>query len=495
MKRRQFLGLSAAALAATASALPIIRRDIAATADTSAPRPLLMPPLLDTRATGRFSLTAQPGQSNFLGEAATPTAGFNQGYLGPTIVMRNGPLAATVTNALQETVTAHWHGMLVPGEHDGGPMSPVAPGQSAILDMAIAQRPATTWYHSHAHGATARHVYFGLAGAIHQTDGRDDARGLPSRYGVDDLTLILQDRRFDDAGRMVYGPDTTDILNGFLGERVLVNGQWNAVAPVPKGIVRLRLINGSNARIYTLHFNDRRPMHLVATDGGFLAEPYETTYLRLAPGERAEVLVDFAAGPAPVLMSARGLSLKILEFATDGTMTARITRLPVALDAESFTMPDIEMPTRRFALNIGGNSTGQVATGHAGHGAMIGAGAHGQLPGIAMNDFAINGRPFDMRRIDFEVALGSYERWIIAGGGAGVEHPFHVHGVHFRVISTGAGVVTPDMAGWKDTIVVSGQTELVARFSHPAGRDAPYMYHCHILEHEDAGMMGQFTVA
>src|SRR5262249_37683376 len=152
-------------------------------------------------------------------------------------------------------------------------------------ELEIAQRPTTAWYHSHAHGATARHVYAGLAGVIHQTDGRDDARGLPSRYGVDDLTLIIQDRRFDAAGRMIYNPGTTDFLNGFQGERVLVNGQWNAVASVPKGIVRLRLLNASNARFYTLHLSDRRAMHLIASDGGFLPKPYELDYLRLAPGE------------------------------------------------------------------------------------------------------------------------------------------------------------------------------------------------------------------
>ena len=500
MNRRRFLGLSAASLAAAAGVVPPAGRGALAADDTASRPRLALPPLLDTRTTGRLSLTAQAGQTDFLGRAATPTAGFNRGYLGPTIVMANGPLAATVDNRLAETITVHWHGLLVPGEHDGSAHSPIAPSRRWAVEMEIAQRPATAWYHSHAHGATARHVYAGLAGVIHQTDGRDDDRGLPSRYGIDDLTLVLQDRRFDAAGRMIYNPDSTDILNGFHGERMLVNGQWNAVARVPKGIVRLRLLNGSNARVYTLHFNDRRPLHLVATDGGFLDRPQALTYLRLAPGQRAEVLVDFAAGPDPVLMSASGLAMKILEFATDDTLSARIARLPETLDAEPAPAPGPEIRRRRFALNMGGSSQGMTKMGtgmhgaHGGHGPPIGAGADGELMGIAMNDFGINGRPFDMGRIDFDVALGSFERWAIAGGGAGVEHPFHVHGVHFRVVSVGGGAPRPEDAGWRDTILVTGETEIVVRFDRRAGRDAPYMYHCHILEHEDAGMMGQFTV-
>ena len=131
--------------------------------------------------------------------------------------------------------------------------------------------------------------------------------------------------------------------------------------------------------------------------------------------------------------------------------------------------------------------------GHAGHGDLIGAGSHGEIS-MLMTDFAINGRSYDMRRIDFNVAIGSFERWFI-GGGAGVDHPFHVHGVHFRIVGAGGAPPRPENAGWKDTVVVGGEAEIVVRFDLPAGKEAPYMYHCHILEHEDSGMMGQFTVS
>ncbi len=428
-----------------------------------------MPPLLDTRATGRLALAATSGSTTFAGGPRVPTAGFNQAYLGPTILMQNGELAAEVHNTLNEPISAHWHGILVPGQHDGGPHLPIAPGATWRPDMTIGQDPATVWYHSHIHERTAKQVYFGLAGVIHVTDGQDDARGLPSTYGIDDLTLVLQDRRFDTKGRMVYDPSMMDIMHGFAGNRMLVNGQVNATAVVPKGVVRLRLLNGSNARIYTLFFDDTRPMHLLATDGGFLPAPIAIDTLRLAPGERAEILVDFSGGNAPILMSDPGQAYGILQFETDATLATRITSLPEQLNGALEDLSGAKVVTRQVSLDMGMG------------GMMMGGGR-----------FAINGRPYNMRRVDFEVALGSVERWQIRS--TMVAHPFHVHGVRFRVITENGGPPRPENTGWKDTVLVPGEAEILVRFDQPASRETPFMFHCHILEHEDAGMMGQFTV-
>lgn len=465
MKRRQFLtSTSAAILTAGVLSQTPVRRAFA-----QGQTRLVMPPLLDTRGTGRLALTATSGRTAFAGGPGMPTAGFNQAYLGPTILMQNGELAAEVKNTLGEPISTHWHGLLVPGEHDGGPHLAIAPGATWQPEMSIAQDPATVWYHSHIHERTAKQVYFGLAGVIHVTDGQDDARGLPSTYGLDDLTLVLQDRRFDASGRMVYDPSMMDIMHGFAGNRMLVNGQAGATAVVPQGIVRLRLLNGSNARIYTLYLDDSRPMHLVATDGGFLPAPVALDVLRLAPGERAEVLVDFSSGGAPVLMSDPGQAYGVLQFAADSALSARITRLPDQLDNTPEGLLGAEVATRQFTLDMGMG------------GMMMGGGG-----------FAINGRPYDMRRIDFEVALGSVERWQIRS--TMVAHPFHVHGVRFRVVTENGGPPRPENTGWKDTVLVPGEAEILARFDQPASRETPFMFHCHILEHEDAGMMGQFTV-
>jgi FtsP/CotA-like multicopper oxidase with cupredoxin domain len=189
MKRRHFLTSTASALIAGFLSPVSVRRAFGQ--GIAPPRRLAMPPVLDTRASGRLSLTAMAGSSSFLGGPTVPTAGFNQDYLGPTVIVQNGDLAAEVVNTLQEPISLHCHGLLVPGAHDGGPHLPIAPGETWRPEMTIAQDPATVWYHPHIHERTAAQVYSGLAGVIHVTDGRDDERGLPSEYGVDDLTLAL----------------------------------------------------------------------------------------------------------------------------------------------------------------------------------------------------------------------------------------------------------------------------------------------------------------
>lgn len=405
------------------------------------------------------------------GGSASPTAGFNQDYLGPTIIMQNGPLAAEVGNNLDEAISVHWHGLMVPGDHDGGPHLPIRPGQRWTPDLNIAQKPATAWYHSHVHGRTAEQVYSGLAGVIHMTDGRDGDRGLPVDYGVDDLTLVLQDRRFDRFGRMVYDPSMMDVMHGFMGNRMLVNGQAGAVAAVPAGFVRLRLLNGSNARSYTLSFDDGRMMHLIATDGGFLPAPVDLSVLSLAPGERAEILVDFSGSGSPVLISGIEQPFGVLEFEVDDTMPVRITSLPTELGPELEDLAGAEIRTRQISLDMGMG------------GMMMGSGG----------GFAINQRPFAMDRIDLDVKLGTVERWIVRS--TMIPHPFHVHGAFFRVLRENGAPPRPENTGWKDTVLVPGEAEIIMRFDQPASSSKPFMFHCHILEHEDAGMMGQFTVS
>lgn len=467
MNRRRFLTSAAAAFAMMPAGFGLGVRSAIASSQAR----LKMPPLLDTRQTGRLPLSARAGSLSLSGGQANATAGFSQDYLGPTIIMQNGPLAAEVENTLSEAISVHWHGLLVPGEHDGGPHLPIKPGQRWSPDMSIAQQPATAWYHSHIHGRTAEQVYSGLAGVIHVTDGRDAERGLPVDYGIDDLTLVLQDRRIDAAGRMIYDPSMMDVMHGFMGNRILVNGQAGAVAAVPAGIVRLRLLNGSNARSYDLSFDDGRPMHLVATDGGFLPAPVALTVLSLSPGERVEILVDFAESDAPVLMSGIEQPFGVLDFAVDDTMSARITSLPDTFGSALEDLSGTEMRTREISLDMGMG------------GMMMGGGG----------GFAINQRPFAMDRIDLEVALGSVERWIVRS--TMIAHPFHVHGALFRVASENGAPPRPENLGWKDTVLVPGETEIVMRFDQPASSDKPFMFHCHILEHEDAGMMGQFTVS
>lgn len=212
-------------------------------------------------------------------------------------------VTATVANELDAPLAVHWHGLLILGNRDGSPHQAIKPGSTWKPTLDIDQPAATVWYHAHTHNTTAPLVHSGLAGVMLIDDGKDNERGLPTGYGVDDLVLVLQDRRFDAFGRMTYNLGMMDRMVGFHGDRMLVNGTLDPRAAVPRAIVRLRLVNGSNARIYNLVFADRRPMHLIGTDSGLLPKPLEVERLRLAPGERAEVLVDFSSGKPAMLSS------------------------------------------------------------------------------------------------------------------------------------------------------------------------------------------------
>lgn len=462
-------------------------------AQTQAPL-LAMPPLLDATKTGRFELTAQAGKTNFLGRSASQTWGFNQPYLGPTLrVPHNNEVQAQVNNTLNEDISVHWHGALVPGNVDGGPHQKIAPNTTWNPVLPINQPAATLWYHSHIHGETGRHVQMGLAGVMQLNDGLDDQRGLPTDYGIDDLTLVLQDRQFDWRGRADYDLDMHSQMMGFEGNTMLVNGQANAVARVPKGVIRLRLLNGSNARVYALSMSDGRPMHLIASDASLLDQPVVLKQLTLAPGERAEVLVDFTngrdamlvTGPNPnsgmmgmgrgMMQSAPSGGMIITPFVVDTTTTARITTIPQALGGSLPHIPGTPTIRREFTLNMG-----------MGGGMM-------RMMGMGGSTHTINGETYDMGKLNFTLKQGSIERWSVVS--EMMMHPFHIHGVSFQVLSENGKPPRLQNRGWKDTVLVNGQAELLMRFELPASKEFPYMYHCHILEHEDGGMMGQFSVS
>ena len=489
--RRQFLaGLAGLAGLAAGAALPGPAR-----AQGYRRPPLAMPPMLDAIRAGRFALSAQAGESDFWGRAPTPTWGYSQPYLGPTLRLpAKGEVAAEITNTLGEAISVHWHGLIVPGDVDGGPHQPVAAGGTWAPVLPLDQMPATLWYHSHIHGKTAPQVYRGLAGVIHLTDGEDDARALPARYGIDDLTLVIQDRRFDQRGRMIYNPVMHDLMMGFEGNVMMVNGQIAPFARVPKGVVRLRLLNASNARVLTLHMAEGRPLHLIGTDSGLLPAPVALETLILAPAERAEVLVDFsdgadgllATGPNPGMgmmgggmmrgggmMGGSNQGFEILPVTVDSTLPARITRLPGAIGG---SLPDHDpgavAVSREIRLEMG-----------------MGPGMMRRRRGAP---FSINGQPFSMKRLNFTAPQGALERWVIRG--EMMMHPFHVHGCAFQVLSENGRPPAPQNRGWKDTVLVNGEAEILVRFPHKASEDLPYMFHCHILEHEDNGMMGQFAV-
>ena len=496
LSRRQFLGSGAALLGAAYT-----RRSWGKTTPTRLP----IPPLVDGRQGEPIDLQIRSGTWSFKPGFETPTLGFGQDYLGPTIRTRqNSELNPRYQNALTESVAVHGHGLHVPGDVDGGPQLAIEPGDVWQPSLTIVQPAATCWYHSHTHGKTGEQVYRGLAGMIIIDDEQADSLALPSRYGVDDLPVIIQDRTFDAEGHLVYSLTDAD-EDGWLGDTVVINGAVAPVAHVPAGKVRLRLLNGANARFYIVAFEDNRTFHKIASDGGLLEAPVPLTTMEMSPGERCEIVVDLADGkPAGLLTlfedefddeeegivsnlqnllgkseTAPSPSLTLLA---DSSLPAHTAPLPEKLSTIIRPKPDDIVRTRDFMLEM---EHGVVAD-NAGHGDHVG---HGAM------DMTINGAAMDMKVINERVTRGSWERWRIRSDQGA--HPFHVHGCSFLIEQMEGATAPADQQGWKDTVVVDDDdwSEIVVRFDHLATERYPYMYHCHILEHEDRGMMGQFTVS
>ncbi|MGV6811720.1 MAG: multicopper oxidase family protein [Brevirhabdus sp.] len=489
MRRRAFLGGCSALLTAPA----FIKGAIAAQPGAD----LTVPPIMDIDGDAGHILNAGLGQHGFVDGASTPVLGFDQGYLGPILRMKRGNIARpVVTNKTSIPVTAHWHGLHIEGINDGGPHTEVAPGSSWHPELAIDQPAATLWYHSHTHMRTASQVYAGLAGMLLIDDPEAPDPGLPATWGVDDLPLIVQDKAFQDNGRLLYSNRGPNRMHGFRAGQIVVNGVIRPLASVPRGMVRLRILNASNARIYHFGFEDGRGFHQVASDGGLMPAPLAMTRLTLAPAERAEIVVDFSDGANARLLSGPDTNdpmggrmmgggmmgrmmvggtpeavndagdFEVMRFTTDDR-AAPVTTLPGMLAGAP--MPEFGEPVRRrkFTLNM-----------EAG---MMGRGMQ------------ISGKTMDMDRIDARMDKGVAEIWEVEADV--MAHPFHVHGCSFKVLSLNGQAADPAVTGLKDVVLVDGTAELLVQVNRTADDSAPFMFHCHILEHEDAGMMGQFTVA
>ena len=427
--------------------------------------PLPIPPLLEdtnpdpTKA--EFHLTAENSTVEFFEGVETKTKGYNGDILGPVIRVRKGEeVSVKVTNQLGEETTIHWHGLLVDGENDGGPHSGIKDGETWHARFTIKQPAATLWYHPHQMGKTGMQVYEGMAGLFIIEDEVSESLPIPKEYGVNDIPLIVQDKHFDDDGQFDYELGMADQIVGFEGDTLLVNGAINPYVEVPQGITRFRLLNGSNGRNLELRFSNKQEFYQIASDGGFLEKPVEMDEIILGPGERAEILVDFSKmkkGDRVQLLD-QGVVFMDLLVNTD---PEKMYKIPETLAEIKKISPSIAGKTREFIF---------------------------QGTGKKVN---INGKQMDMDRIDEKVEIGSTEIWEI-GNYTGQTHPFHAHGVQFQILERDGNAPPENEQGWKDTFLVEPgeNVRVIATFTEPG----VFMYHCHILEHEDAGMMGQFQV-
>lgn len=441
---------------------------------------LAVPPLLGPRdEDGRkvFELNLQRGRAELLPGKPAETWGVNGAYLGPTLRARRGDrVELRVRNGLPQTTTIHWHGMHLPAAADGGPHQPIEPGQTWTPSWTIEQPAATLWYHPHPHGATADHVYRGLAGMFIVDDPSSDALPLPHEYGIDDIPLIIQDKRLQEDGSLDFSQRWIS-PTGRLGDTILVNGTSNPYVDVEDSRVRLRLLNASNARVYNVGFADERPFELIATEGGLLGRPQRLTRVQLSPGERAEIVASFRPGERVVL---RGFEPELGTSFFENRFAGGDDSFDLLqIRAAAMLAPAPEVP-RQLAVHEAIHAGATVRTRRF------------ELQGSSR----INGKRMDMGRIDAVVTADSTEIWEVRNS-AGTPHNFHVHGVSFKALTYAGESPPPQLGGWKDTVYVPpGETvRLLVRFGDYPDPKTPYMFHCHILQHEDRGMMGQYVVA
>lgn len=517
------LGLDARPLLEAAQARPAPDVELALTASPAELSVLKGAPTRVWRFTGRV-IKGAPETLQAIPES----------WLGPIIRLERGQrVRIRFRNQLDEPSIVHWHGLDVPELADGHPRLAVNGGREYVYDFEVTNRAGTYWYHPHPHQRTGAQVYQGLAGMLIVSDPEEKALGLPS--GPGELVCVLQDRRFDANNQLVYASsvgggmgmgggrgrgmgggmgrgqggrgmgmgmgggmaEMMQTMNGWLGDRVLVNGQPQPTVNVDRRTYRVRLLNGSNARIYKLAWSDDTPVTVIGSDGGLLERAREMKALTLAPGQRADVVLDLserAAGSELQLRSVaypeaavghvgmmgetgplpQGAPLTLMTLKVSNTSGPRV-RLPERLatpPAEWRVQP--EAPVRRVSLTF-----------------------------MQMN-WLLGGRTFEMEGVAPEetVAPGSTHVWEFRNEpnpmGMAMAHPLHLHGPQFRVLSrTGADANAlrdgiSDSSATDTVLVLPGETVRVqVTFSTHPGL---YLYHCHILEHEDMGMMRNFRI-
>jgi len=462
-------------------------------------------------------------------------------YLGPILRFEKGQkIRINLRSELNEPTITHWHGLHVPALMDGHPLYAIDKGQVFVYEFEMLNRASMSIYHPHPHNMTASQVYHGLAGAILVNDQEEQKLGLPN--GEYEIPLVIQDRRFDDNNQLVYASHMRDSMMGFYGDRILINGRPDFNLDVASRAYRFRILNGSTARIYKLAWDDNSPITVIGTEGGLLESPIHKPYVMLAPGERLDVWADFSGrnvGSQLVLrsssfsgvlpkMAARMHQMALPVGSDYPLLTVKVTRhvsdspaLPNSLSTyHHYQIGDTANPNNPVPIAISEGPMSMLLNGrpyayndvlpseripfntiqlmeifHA-HG---GSGGHGDDKSKEQGQSMQHGN-------DKPQAEGHK----MGGGGmAGMgtmmsmAHPIHLHGQSFQILSRSIGAAeSEDYAtvkdgfiegGFKDTVLVmpGERVKIIKPFQDFKGL---FMYHCHNLEHEDMGMMRDFSV-
>lgn len=445
-----------------------------------------------------FNLLMKNDSTEFLPGIKTTTAGYNGTFLGPTLFIHKGDnVELNVTNQLGEITTTHWHGLHVPAVMDGGPHQMIADNSSWTATFTMLNEASTFWYHPHHkprfwrdNDGTGGQVFRGLAGMMIVEDDNNDTLRIPNTYGVDEIPLIVQDRAFDQDGEFIEFLNPA--LAGRPGDTVLVNGTLNAVLQTHAQMIRFRILNASNTRTYYFGISGNRKFYQIASDGGFLESPILLDRLRISPAERAELVIDFS--------NDQGQTVNLMSYASELVPIQPVFVPPLmdGLDTLDYKIMSFEIgaptvtPAPVFSMSQALNSIP----------------VYNEMDSDVSRTFvlsngppmSINGATMDMNVINETIQLGDLEVWTIINE-SGSSHPFHVHGAPFQVLERSDGPVPDSEKGWKDVVFVPlqspgnpGWVRIIKPFEDFTDSVFPYMYHCHILEHEDRGMMGQYTV-
>jgi FtsP/CotA-like multicopper oxidase with cupredoxin domain len=445
----------------------------------------------DTLSGTTFNLTEKDTFNQILTGTETITGGINGSIWGPTMFFNKGDVVhINVTNKLNDTTTLHWHGMHLPAIMDGGPHQLIPPNTVWSPYWTVTNDAGTYWYHPHLDMKAEEQLNMGLGGFIIIRDTVENALALPRKYSVDDIPLMLTDRKFDASNQFVAAP---------YGDSMLTNGVVRAQYTVPAEVVRFRLLDAAIERSYNIGFSDNRTFYVITTDGGLLDTSVGVTRLLIHAGERYEILVNMTgqtgtsvdmkaynselptAGVAggenfpggPFANALGHLDFNILHINVITATGTGITTVPHSLRTNTFLSSSTATLTRNLTIS---DSSG--------------------VPGVlGPNAFILNHSLFNINTINYHVPINNTEIWSITNSGV-FGHPFHIHDVQFYVLSVNGAPAPAYQQGWKDVMFVPSHqnAQFITKFTDYSDSLHPYMFHCHIALHEDEGMMGQFVV-
>ncbi len=435
-----------------------------------------------------FQLELKKRSKSFWAGATTITYGYNnESFWGPTLFLNQGDdVKISVKNSLDEPTTTHWHGLHIPAVMDGGPHQVIPAGKTWNPKFKVMNNAGLYWYHPHVHESTQRQITFGAGGLIIIKDPKEAALALPREYGVDDIPLVLTSRRFYQNNEFTHMGD-----NDKYGDYLFVNGTLDPQVSLPAQFVRLRILNAEVERGYNLGFADNRTFYVIGTDGGLVDKPIPVTRVKLMVGERVELLVDLGkdkVGGSVDLMSfnynhpfgfpggepdqrppngslLNNKDFQVLHINLKEKTAKAIAMLPTTL-AKNTVWKDSDVTQTRTVRINGGRP-----------------------------NFFFDNNSFKMHSTNQTVKLGAVEKWTVVNNNI-FGHSFHIHDVQFRIVERSSGPVADYEQGWKDTVYVPrGETvTFIAKFEDFASEKDPYMYHCHMANHEDGGLMGEFLV-